>query len=170
MTLYMYKKNILYFRQICEGKSFTVGKASGTKLYPPKQKNYAAIDFFFQISFTLIFFKTQFSFHFSHISTLPQSLWNLSQPLHRLLLSLWNLSQSTRKQAICEGNLRWHKSLANCYRLASTLRRKTNTSLISRKICEGEFPRNIAWQLRENCNDGRIPLKVIANCEGFAVR
>jgi len=59
MTLYMYKKNILYFRRICEGKSFTVGKASGTKLYPPKRKNYAAIVSFFQISFTLIFFKTK---------------------------------------------------------------------------------------------------------------
>jgi len=55
----MYKKNILYFQRICEGKSFTVGKASDTKLYPPKPKNYAAIVSFFQNSFTLIFFKTK---------------------------------------------------------------------------------------------------------------
>ena len=70
---------------------------------------------------------------------------------------------TTRKQVICEENLRWNKSLTICYGFARRLQRKKATSLLPRKICDELFPRKFARRLRGICVESIIPHKNVAN-------
>jgi len=75
-------------------------------------------------------------------------------------------SFTIRKQAICEENLEWKISFANCYRIARRLRGKRTTTLLRRKICNEHFPRKFARRLRGNCVESTILRKNIANLRG----